>query len=128
MKFLKNFAKRPPKCYDLILTNCKYNFQNTKVINTGYSDFHKMTVLKTEFVQTKPLQINYRDLTQYNSVNFVQNLGIKFARDQLSYRDFNKFQQILCEILGKRAPLKTKYVRANNSHFMTKQLQKMIYG
>ena len=64
-------------------------------------------VLKTEFVKTKPLQINCRDCTQYNSVNFEQNLGIKFARDQSSYRDFNKSQQILCEVLEKHAPLKT---------------------
>ena len=36
--------KGPPKCYDLILTNCKHNFQNTQTLTTGFSDFHKMTV------------------------------------------------------------------------------------
>ena len=34
--------KGPPKCYDLKLTNCKYNFQNSKILNTGFSDFHKI--------------------------------------------------------------------------------------
>ena len=111
---LYNFVKEntcfkdPPKCFDLILTNCKYNFQNIKAITTGYSEFHKMTVLKTEFVNANPLQINYRDFTQYNSVNFEQNLGIKFARDQSSYRAFYTFQHILCEVLEKHAPLKTE--------------------
>ena len=36
--------KGPPKCYDLIITNCKHNFQNTLVLTSGFSDFHKMTV------------------------------------------------------------------------------------
>ena len=36
------------------------------------------------------------------------------------------FNIILCEVLEKHAPLKKKYVRANNSPFMTKQLRKMI--
>ena len=31
------------KYYDLILTNCKYNFQDTQALTTGFSDFHKMT-------------------------------------------------------------------------------------
>ena len=59
----KTCFKGPPKCYDLILTNCKHNFQNTLVLTSGFSDFHKMTVtvLKTEFVKTVAVQINYRD-------------------------------------------------------------------
>ena len=33
-----------PKCIDLTLTNRKRSFQNSCVIDTGLSDFHKMTV------------------------------------------------------------------------------------
>ena len=52
--------KGQPKCYDLIITNCKYNFQNTKALTTGFYDFHKMavTVLKTEYVKADPIQVN----------------------------------------------------------------------
>ena len=48
--------KGPPKCYDMILTNHKYNFQHNVAVTTGFSDFHKMTVtaLKTEFVKSDP--------------------------------------------------------------------------
>ena len=56
--------KGPPKCFnDLILTNKKYNFQNTITITTGFPDFHKltMTVLKTEFVKAEPTCINCSD-------------------------------------------------------------------
>ena len=47
---LKKMYKGAPKCYDLKLTNCKHNFQNTEAVTKGFSDFHKMiiTVLKTE--------------------------------------------------------------------------------
>ena len=34
-----------PSCIDLILTNNPYSFQNSWVIETGLSDFHKMIVL-----------------------------------------------------------------------------------
>ena len=40
----KTCFKGEPKCYHLILTNCKHNFQNTSAITTGFSDFHKMTL------------------------------------------------------------------------------------
>ena len=49
---LENLVKEPtcfksidnPSSIDIILTNKKHCFQNTKVIETGLSDFHKMTV------------------------------------------------------------------------------------
>ena len=55
---LKNLIKVPtcyknpqkPSCIDLILTNSPLSFQSSGVIETGLSDFHKMTV--TRIVQT----------------------------------------------------------------------------
>ena len=124
----KTCFKGPPKCYDLILTNCKYNFQSTIAVTSGFSDFHKMTitVLKTEFVKADPIQIKYRDYKNYSSLNFNEELKAKLNSDNNSYSDYNKFQTILCEVLEKHAPQKKKYVRANNSSFMTKELRKMI--
>ena len=50
----KNATK--PTCTDLILTNRPKVFQNTNVIETGLSDFHKMvvTIMKTTFRKFKP--------------------------------------------------------------------------
>ena len=117
-----------PKCYDLILTNNRHNFQNTEAVTTGFSDIHKMTVtvLKTEFVKADPIQISYRDYKNYNSINFSKDLRNKLSSDDTSDKDYNKFQNILCEVLNKHAPLTKKCIRANNSPFMTKQLRKMI--
>ena len=124
----KTCFKGPPKCYDLILTNYKHNFQNTLVVTTGFSDFHKMTVtvLKTEFVKSDPIQINYRDYKKYNAVNFSEDLWNRLNSDISFSKDYSKFQNVLGEVLNKHAPLKKKYLRANNSPFMTKQLRKMI--
>ena len=56
---LKNLVNEPtcyknltnPSCIDLILTNRSKSFQNTVVVETGLSDFHKMTItiMKTYF-------------------------------------------------------------------------------
>ena len=57
--------KRPskPTCIDLILTNFPKLFQHTQTIETGLSDFHKLTltVLKTHFPRLKLNIVNYRD-------------------------------------------------------------------
>ena len=120
--------KGPPKCYDLILTNCKHNFQNTQTLTTGFSDFHKMTVtvLKTEFIKPNPIQINYRDYKKFNSVNFKRDLDDKLQYDLTSSSDYDRFHDILREVLDRYAPIKKKILRANNSPFMTKPLRKMI--
>ena len=124
----KTCFKGPPKCYDLILTNCKHNFQNTLVLTSGFSDFHKMTVtvLKTEFVKTDPVQINYRDYKKFNISIFNGDLRDKINSDVTSTSNYNRFQNIRREVLDNHAPLKKKYVRVNNSPFMTKSLWKMI--
>ena len=124
----KTCFKGSPKCYDLILTNFKYNFQNTSTITTGFSDFHKMTVtvLKTEFVKADPIQVNYRNYKNYNHLDFSNELKNKLNNDGTFNDNYNKFQNIISGVLDKHAPLKKKYLRANNSPFMTKQLRKMI--
>ena len=60
---LQNLVKDPscyknpskPTCIDLILTNFPKSFQHTQTIETGLSDFHKLTltVLKTHFPRLK---------------------------------------------------------------------------
>ena len=115
-------------CYDLILTNCKNNFQNTTAFFTGFSDFHKMTttVLKTEYVKADPVQINYRDYKRYNSIDFRDELRNKLMENTSIHNDYSSFQNILSNVLNKHAPVKKKYLRANDSPFMTKNLRKMI--
>ena len=100
--------KGQPRCYDLILTNCKYNFQNTMALTTGFSDFHRMTVtiLKTEYVKADPIQIIYRNFKKFNSIHFQEELRNRLYDDNRSNNNFDKFHNTLCGVLNKHAPLK----------------------
>ena len=70
----KNLDK--PSCIDLILTNCSRSFQNSCVIETGLSDFHKLvvTVLKTTYKKSKPKIISYRCYKSFDNDNFREAL------------------------------------------------------
>ena len=65
-----------PSCIDLILTNNPNSFQNSGVIETGLSDFHKMTVtiMKTTFEKLKSIIIHYRDYRKLSRNEFPENL------------------------------------------------------
>ena len=77
---LKNLVKEPscykhpdnPSCIDLILTNRKNMFCKTATIETGLSDFHKMTVtvMKTHFKKNPPKTVSYRDYKHYSHSNY----------------------------------------------------------
>ena len=64
-----------PSCIDLILTSNPISFQNSGVIDTGLSDFHKMTftVMKTTFVKLKSNIIHYRDYRKFSNNKFREN-------------------------------------------------------
>ena len=61
-----------PSCVDLILTNKSLCFQHTSVIETGLSDFHKLTLtqMKYTFQKQQPKILNYRNYKFYNNGKF----------------------------------------------------------
>ena len=67
-----------PSCVDLILSNKSLCFQDTVVIETGLSDFHKLTVtqMKSTFQKQQPKTLNYRNYKFFNNDKF---------RDELQY-------------------------------------------
>ena len=70
----KNQGK--PTCMDLILTNCPGSFQNSCVVETGLSDFHKMvvTVMKTSYRKSQPKIIHYRNYKNFSNDIFRDSL------------------------------------------------------
>ena len=76
----KNLVKEPtcfknannPSCIDLILTNKPSFFQNTSVLETGISDFHKLTltIMKSSFVKQEPKIFTYRNYKKFSNENF----------------------------------------------------------
>ena len=82
---LKSIIKEPtcfenlekPSCIELMLTNRPKSFQSTCVIETGLSDFHRMTVfvLKMHFRKLPPKVITYRNFSSYDNANFINSLN-----------------------------------------------------
>ena len=133
---LSNLIKDPtcfknpisPSLIDLILTNRPRNFQNSLTIETGLSDHHKLTitVMKGLFPKQSSVIISYRDYKHYNEDLFRNELLGKLYSIHCDSIDCNTFEHVCIEILNRHAPLKIKYIRANNSPFMNKILSKAV--
>ena len=117
-----------PSCIDLILTNSHRSFQNTNVFETGLSDFHKMTVsvLKSHFPKQKPNIVSYRSYKRFRNNSFRTELDNELLKYDLCNIEYQHFLNIFLDILNKHAPIKKKYIRANQSNFMTRKLSKAI--
>ena len=120
-----------PNCIDLILTNRPKSFQSTCVIETGLSDFHRMTVsvLKMHFRKLPPKVITYRNFSNYENANFINSLNDvlnEHENQEHLLNDPDCFYKVCVEVLNRHAPQKKKYVRGNNKPFMNKTLSKAI--
>ena len=133
---LKNLVKEPtcyknpmnPSCIDLILTNRYMNFQNTTTVETGLSDFHRMTItiMKTFFKKKKPKIISYRDYKKFSNMFFRNELLERLSQSDINNMHYQEFDNAVVEILDKHAPIKHKYIRANEAPFMNKQYKRAI--
>ena len=114
-----------------MLTNRPKAFQTICVIETGLSDFHRMTVsaLKTHFRKLPPTIISYRDFSNYHNANFTNSLTeVLFeGRNTESFvKDYDCFYKVCTEVLSQHTPYKKKYVCGKNKRFMNKTLCKAI--
>ena len=130
---LKNLVKEPtcykshmPRCIDLVLTNRNRSVQKTTTVETGLSDFHKMvfTVLKTTFPKQGPTVINYRNYKKYDENVSKSDLRQELQKIDPSDLNYSSFETAFDRILDQHAPIKKKYVRANDKPFMTRALRK----
>ena len=133
---LHNLVKEPtcyknpikPSLIDLILTNKTGCFQHTQTIETGLSDHHKMTVtvLRTSVPKQAPIVVTYRNCKTLDSVAFSRELNQRLNDIDIANVNYDVFQSNFLVLLNEHAPLKKKFVRANNAPFMTKRLSKAI--
>ena len=117
-----------PSCIDLFLTNRSKLFIKSAVIETGISDFHKMTVnvLNTSFKKAPPKIILYRDYRYFSRRNFRQNLEYFYTLNDICNLSNDDFAYVLMHILDIHAPIKRKYIRINQGTFITKSIRKEI--
>ena len=136
---LTNLIKQPtcfkipkkPSCIDLILTNRPKSFQTTCVLETGLSDFHRITVsaLKMHFQKLPPRIISYKDFSDYHNANFKTSLAellFEGENTESFVKDPDCFYKACTEVLNQHARCKKKYVHANNKPLMNKALSKAI--
>ena len=133
---LSNLIKEPtcfknmhnPSLIDLILTNRSKRFHNSTTIETGLSDHHKLTVtvMRSFFQKQVPITISYRDYKNFNLPLFRYNLLEKLSNVNFGKVNYDTFEEIFVELLNLHAPIKQRYIRANNSPFMNKILSKAI--
>ena len=83
-----------------------------------------LTVLKTKYQKKGPSVINYRSYKSFDESDFKRDLCE--AMSNTNPTDYDSFQDVFNEVLGKHAPTKKKYVRANHAPFMTRALRKAI--
>ena len=85
-----------------------------------------VTTLKSEYSKADPIQIQYRNYKNFDPILFREELRNNLNNDIMSRDNYNDFQNSLCNVLDKYAPVKKKYLRAYDPPFMTKYLRKMI--
>ena len=133
---LKSLIKEPtyyknpekPTCIDLTLTNSSKQFQATLRSETGLSCFHKMVLaaFKLESPHQKPKLISYLNYKHFDRNNLEKEIKNTLTIEKVSPKDFLPFKNIVFETLNLHAPLETKYLRANHSSFISKDLSKAI--
>ena len=97
-----------PSCIDLFLTNYSRSFQDTQVIETGLSDFHKMnlTVLKMFFKKQKYETIFYRNYKKFDNLKFKETLNRGLMKHDLNNIDYENVHELVLSNLNAHAPLK----------------------
>ena len=115
-----------PSSIDVILTNRKNSFQNSKALETGLSDHHKMvvSVLKTYFKKRDPIKISYRSYKNFVAADFRNELANSLHYYNKGNMTYHEFHEIFIKILDSHAPKRTKLVRGNEQPFMNKTLSK----
>ena len=108
---------KDPTCYKsvvnpssivIMLTNKKLNFHNSMTVETGLSDFHKMTitVLKKQFKKKDPIIITYRDLKLFDGLKFREE--IRNQLEQSEKLTVDDFESICVSAWNSHVPVKKR--------------------
>ena len=82
--------------------------------------------MRAHFQKQSPLTITYRDYKQYDQSLFRFELVEKLNYVKEGKIDYETFETISVALLNRHAPVKEKYMRANNQPFMNKTLSKAV--
>ena len=121
---LENLIKHPtcyksaanPSSIGIMLTNKTLSFQNSMTVETGLSDFHKMTVtvLKKHFKKKDPIIITYRDLKLFDWLKFREE--IRNHLEQSEKLNVTDFKSIFVSTWNPRVPVKKRLLGVTTPH------------
>ena len=96
---------------DVILTNCKYNFMQSKASETGLSDFHKIvcTFMRNTYSGQEAVKITYRDYKGFDLTNLSKDYKKSRSQSPVNYisdtnNEYDKQISLLQEVLDRHAP------------------------
>ena len=99
-------------------------------LETGLSDFHKMTltVMKVFYKKQKPTIIAYRNYKHFSNEVFMADVQNRTSQvtSENNHLEFDLFKAALNEAIQRDAPIKQRYVRANQAPFINKTINKEI--
>jgi len=112
------------KCIDLFLTNKNQSFKFTNAFETGMSDHHLMlyTMFKMTYQKGAPQLISYRSYKNFDKDMFSHDLHNEISNIQI----YEQFELTFANVLDRHAPIKSKFIRANEKPFINKSLKKAI--
>ena len=114
-------------CLHLMLTNKKHGFMHSQTIQTGISDFHKMTLTQMKLTYNKlpSKTITYRDFKSFNKDAFEEEL--KFALQAANIQPtYVNFLSIFSRTLDNHAQIKKRKVRGTSKALIRMHLKRNL--
>ena len=95
---------------------------------TGLSDFHKLivTVMKSYSPKRIPNIVTYKECTNFDKDKFIDEISFNLTKHNLEELTFEAFISMFKTVFEKHATVKKKYLTANHSKFLTKELSKAV--
>ena len=93
----------------------------SKMFSRHYDDGNRVIFLQ----ETNTKNIHYRNYKTFNANLFKQELNNELLSIDNNNAELVEFTNTVLSLLDKHAPIKRKYIRANNA-FMTKELRAAI--
>ena len=117
-----------PSYIDLIMTDRPKSFQNSCTFGTGPSDFDKMnlSILKASFKKQKSRVLNYCRYKFYNNKFFREQFLSKLNNKSKQDNSLERFELTYLTVLNSITTLKHKFIRANQTPAMIKELQRVF--
>ena len=117
-----------PSCIDLFLKTSPNSFQKSTIVETALLDFHKLMVIVMKSYSPKRTLnvVTYRKYTNFDKDKFIDEISFNLPKHNMQELTLEAFISMFRIVFKKHAPLKKKYLRANNSKFVTKELSGAI--